>query len=514
MVEECAQMEVQVIEVVHGESARAHETDRRAVAKCRISIDSRGVLMKRSDHRWRRLEGCWAKSSRGRVMVGGLALGLLIAGCGSSSPAKAPSSSPTQGSLLSNKSKTVADLTPNPTVASLTTCSVKKTATINVGLIGPLTGSSSSDAVDLFNAATLAKGQLDSAGGVCTRGKRYKFHIVTGDTNNMQTSSVVSAVKLLETTTNLNFVMAAYADTSNFEETLFAKVNMPYLLSGGAAQTAAIISKDPSKYPTIWSRVPSYAAYGTALPPLIEQWVKQGKLALKYGRTVDIMSSQDPYGSSIAQELGGTFTKLGWHVTNLGTSVYGQTSDWSAPLIKIRATPPSVIVNTDWAAGDDAAFQNQFMQQPTNSLVFEQYAPNLGQYQQLVGTNGNGVIYDDLGAAIPGLKSTQQITAKYQSKYGAPGYFSVIGYNELMLYAYCVKQVGDPANRLGIGACIGNLNIETPAGPLKFNQTTHNAAQGSGYMPIGFFQLQNKKPVQIAPAENAQAGFGVPPWMG
>ncbi len=440
---------------------------------------------------------------------------LVMAACGASGTASSGGAQPAAGSSASSSApKTVQNLTPDPTVASVTNCGSKPTTTMKVGILAPLTGADSSDAMDLYHAATIAQNQINAAGGVCGSSKRYKIQFVTADTGNEETSKVEAGVKLLENTAGVNFVMTAYASLSNFEETLFAKVNMPYLLSGGASQTAAIISKDPSAYPTIWSRVPSYAAYSTAFPPLVDQWVSEGKLPLHYGKTVDIISSQDAYGSSIAQGLGQTFSGLGWKVSNLGTVVYAQTTDWSALLTKIRANPPSVIVNTDWAPGDDAAFQNQFMQKPTNSLVFEQYAPNLAQYEQLAGTNGNGVVFDDLGAAIPKLKSTQEITKYYeQAGYGTPGYFSVIGYNELMLYAHCVHVVGNPTDRLAIGRCFGNLNIDTPAGPLKFNQTTHNAAQGNGYMPIGFFQIQNEKPVQIEPSQYAQASFQLPPWM-
>ena len=36
---------------------------------------------------------------------------------------------------------------------------------------------------------------------------------------------------------------------------LMAQESMPYLISGNAESTKAIIEKDPAKYPTVWSRV-------------------------------------------------------------------------------------------------------------------------------------------------------------------------------------------------------------------------------------------------------------------
>ena len=68
-------------------------------------------------------------------------------------------------------------------------------------------------------------------------------------------------------------------------------------------------------------------------------------------------------------------------------------ANWGGVLVKIRDSNPDVIVFSDYAAGDEAAFIKQFAQNPTKSLVYQQYAPSIPQYLQLAGSSANGVIW-------------------------------------------------------------------------------------------------------------------------
>lgn len=402
--------------------------------------------------------------------------------------------------------------TPAPTVKSLTSCGSKPVKNAKIGILIPVTGAFAADAKDVVNAGDMAIDELNGAGGVCGKDNRYKFKAIVADTQNQRADATASGFKRLATTPDLNFIMTAYASTSNFEITLMAKANMPYLISANAAQTRDIVSKNPSKYPTVWSRVPSYDAYGTALPKLLEGWAKDGRIKLG-NRTVYIISSDDPYGSTIAKGLKASFTKLKWKISGFETVPAFTVTDWRAALGRIRANPPTVIVLTDSASPIDAAFQNQFMQKPTNSLVFQQYGPSVPEFQKLTGKNADGVIYNLLGGAIDTRADTKAIRAKYQKKYGYGGYFAVAAYNEVYLYAYCVNKVGDPTDRTAIGKCFSTLDIDTPSGRLVFDQKTHLAKQGDAYYPIIFYQFQKGKRQVIYPKQYRSAQVTTPPWF-
>jgi branched-chain amino acid transport system substrate-binding protein len=401
-----------------------------------------------------------------------------------------------------------------PTIASLTTCDVKDVKEIKIGVLAPFSGGGmAADANDLYNAATLASGDLNKAGGVCGKGARYKFSLVEGDTQGQRSDAVITAVRQLTATPDLNVIFAPYASTTNFEETLLAKVKMPYIISGGSEQTKSIISKDPSAYPTVWSRVPDFGGYGTDLPPLIEKNIADGHLAVP-AKTVYIIGSDDPYGTTIANGLKASFTKAGWKVVGTETVPFQTVTDWRTQLAHIRELKPGMIVVTEWSPASDADFFNQFIEQPTDSLLFEQYAPVIPEFNKMTHDKATGVIFDMLGGAIDSRPDTKAITAEFNAKNGAGGYFAVAGYNDVMLYALCINKGADPADRLAVGKCIGSLDVDTPSGRIAFDQTTHLAKQGDDYMPTIFYQVTNNGGKAIvSPPQYAQQVFEQPYWM-
>jgi len=403
---------------------------------------------------------------------------------------------------------------PAPTVASLTTCGIADVKTIKIGILAPFSGGGmAADANDLANAASLAADELNAAGGVCGKGARYKIAFEKGDTEGQRSDAVITAVRRLIGTPDLNIIFAPYASTSNFEINLMAKAQMPYLLSGGSEATKGIISKDPSAFPTVWSRVPDYGGYSTDMPPLLNKYIEAGVLAVP-SKTVYIIGSDDPYGTTIANGLKDSFEKAGWKVVGTETVPFQSVTDWRTQLAHIRELKPGAIILTEWSPAGDATFFNQFIEQPTDSLLFEQYAPVIPEFNEMTHNKATGVIFDMLGGAVDSRPDTKDITAKYEAKFGPGGYFSVAGYNDLQLYALCINKGTDPTDHPAMGNCIGNLDVDTPSGRIAFDPKTHLARQGDDYMPTIFYQVVEKggKTI-ISPDFYAQATFKQPYWM-
>lgn len=406
-----------------------------------------------------------------------------------------------------------AQMLPAPTVESLTDCDLTDTETARIGILAPLTGPTAADAMDYARAASIAIEELNEAGGVCGPDARYLLEIVEADATEMRNDAVVTGFRRLNDTEGLNVILTPYASTSNFEIDLMAQESMPYIISGGAESTKAIIEQNPDAYPTVWSRVPDYGGYFTDLPPLLDGYLEDGTLELPE-RTVFIIGSDDPYGTTIADGLAEVFAERGWEVVGRDTVPFQSVTDWRTQLARIREADPAVIVNTEWSASGSATFFNQFFEQPTGSLVFLQYAPSIPEFQDLTRGQAVGVMYSMLGGAIDSREDTQEISAKFEERFGPGGYFSVAGYNAIHLYALCISLGNDPEDRPAIGECIGNLDVDTPSGRLAFDPETHLAIQGDDYMPTLFYQLQEDgTPAIIAPAAVSQAPFIYSPWM-
>ncbi len=378
-----------------------------------------------------------------------------------------------------------------------------------IGIMVPLTGAFGADAQDVVQAAQIAVDDLNEMGGVAG----YTLELVIADTVDQRADAVTTAFNQLANTEDLNFIMTAYASTSNFEIDLMAEIDMPYLISANAAQTREIISADPENYGTVWSRVPSYDAYETALPELLEAYNEAGMLTLR-DREAFIISSDDPYGTTIATGMSAHFEGLGWTVVGYETVPFASVTDWRGLLAKIRENEPDIVVVTDSAPPNNAAFMNQFMENPPNSLLFLQYGPSVQEFLDLTGENSTGLIYNNLGAAIDSKEEVIEIRDRYEEIHGhRGGYFTVIAYDQVKIYATCLEEVGDPADRAAIGECIGSLEMETLAGYLTFDQETHLAIQGPEHYPIQFYQIWEGERIQIEPDKYATGSFQVPPWM-
>src|SRR5690606_25537121 len=157
-----------------------------------------------------------------------------------------------------------------------------------------------------------------------------------------------------------------------------------------------------------------------------------------------------------------------------------------------------------------------FLEQPTNSLVFIQYAPSVPEFLELTKDRSNGIMYNILGGILDTPKNPRaaEVVAKYKAKYGtAPGMYGASLYEQVYVYADALAKVGDPAKRLEIGKAIGATDKQTVSGRLRFDPATHLAIQGDDAIPIQFFQLWDGKRDLFYPDEYATGEFRSPPWL-
>lgn len=381
-----------------------------------------------------------------------------------------------------------------------------------IGLMAPITGGAAADGQEMVKGAQLAIDEINASGGVAG----YKLELVVGDIQGATPDIVTSVVERLSSDRDLNAILVGYASTTNFEIDLMAEMDMPYLIAGNSAETVRIISRDPAAYPTVWSMVPSYDAFNTELVPVVDGLAGSGKFDAG-DKKVALISSDNPYSKTIMEGLAGAFTADGWTVTSKDLLPFGEINDWRPFLAKVRNDKPSVIVNTDYVTSNAATFLTQFLEQPTKSLVFIQYAPSVPEFMELTKDKSTGVLFNTLGGIV-GMSDRNERTAKYtamfKDKYGADsGVYGALLYEEVHVYADALAKVGDPAKRIEIGNAIGGTDKQIATGHLKFDPATHLAVQGAEGIPIQFYQIWDGKQVLFYPASVANGEFQTPPWI-
>ncbi len=382
---------------------------------------------------------------------------------------------------------------------------------VKIGMLGQITGKSSADGQELVRGAQMAIEEANAAGGIAG----YKFELVVGDVKDGAAGDVTSAAERLLGDPDIQFMLTGYASLTNFEIDMMADAGMPYMLAATPTQTRGIIAPDPAKYWCCWSLSPPFEAYGTDVTVIVDKLAAEGKVKLK-NHKVAIISSDNVYSKGISEDMKKKFKSDGWTITVDEMVPFGEVNDWRTIITKVRNDPPDLVINTDYLPNNSATFLKQFLEQPTDSLVFLQYAPSVPEFVKLTGAASTGVLYDLLGGVIdsPKLPRAQELTARFKKKYGVEtGTYGIALYEMLWIYFDALKKVGDPTNHKAIAAAIGETDKLCAMGQVKFDPKTHLTLQDDAHIPLTFFQIWDGKRYLISPAQYATGEFQLPPWM-
>lgn len=382
---------------------------------------------------------------------------------------------------------------------------------IKIGVLAPVSGAQAADGAEMVNGAQMAIDELNANGGVAG----YTFELAVGDVVDGAADKVTTAAERLLGDRDMGAIMTGYASGSNFEIELMAEMEMIYMVSANSSQTAEIISSDPDAFPTVWSLTPSFAGYNTEIVPVIDGLAADGKLDLP-NKKVALIASDNPYSKGIADGMVEAFTAAGWEVTENDLLPFGEINDWRSFLGKVRQNPPAVVINTDYQSSNAALFVSQFNEDPTDSLVFIQYAPSVPEFVELTKEQSSGIVYNLLGGILntPTNPRAAEVMAKYEDKYGVePGTYGAALYEQVLIYAAALGEVGDPADRVAIGEAIGASSTQTAMGKVAFDPETHLAVQSNDGIPLQFYQIQDGERALFYPPVYATGEFSEPSWM-
>ena len=375
-----------------------------------------------------------------------------------------------------------------------------------IGVLSPLTGDVAADGQEMLDAITLAAKNVNENDLACG----YQLDVRSQDVQDSRPDAVTSGAEALIGDESVNMIMTGYASGTNFEIDVMADAGMPYILAAGSPQTRDIISQDPDRYNTVWSLSPSYDAYETDLPVVIAGLIEAGEYTPR-NKSLYIVSTDNPYSTGIAEGLKKNFEAIGWTVKYEDIVPTGPINDWRTILAKIRSEDPDLIVNTDYIYQNGALFTNQFMENPSDSLLFIQYAPQVPEFIDLAGESGEGVLYNVLITAVPGHPRAAELSQAFKDEYQRDhGIYGLAMQEAVYLYADAICAVGDPTDREAISAYIGSVEKDSALGTIAFDQETHLAVQDAEHMPILFYQINDGERDLIWPPNLADGSFALP----
>jgi branched-chain amino acid transport system substrate-binding protein len=386
-------------------------------------------------------------------------------------------------------------------------------SSIKIGSATPITGPYAGDGQQMLRGQQLAIEQINAAGGV----GGHPLELVKVDTKDQSPDVMKTAIQNL-VSKNVAAVFMPFCSYTSVEFPILAQKNVPTFHVNTWHGNVDWVAEH--KATNIFQGDPSELSYGAGIISVIQSLATDGAWK-PTNKTTYIVTSNDPYSLNIANSYKSGIEKLGWKVQGFDKFTVPQ-ANWGGVLVKIRDAKPDVIVFSDYAAGDEAAFMKQFAQNPTKSLVYQQYAPSIPQYLQLAGDAANGVIWSTVVGILQNDPVAQPFIDAFTKKFGAGPGFSNAGdqYDLVKIWAQAAGFAGDPLAFDKINAYIKATPYRGVCGAYSFNHRgltcipyPDDTKDPSIGMPHLTFQIQNGKQVAISPEPYTTGKFELPSWL-
>ncbi len=279
------------------------------------------------------------------------------------------------------------------------------------------------------------------------------------------------------------------------------------------------VRQDPSRLGRIFQVGPTERHYGDGFIAFLDELAEQRRWRPE-NRKVVIIDTDIP-GGRIGDQATLTRADAGGWKPEYTTRVAPENVDWEPVMRKIRSLAPAAILLAHPVAAETASFQSAFLEDPTDSLLYELYAPSLPEYMDLTGTASEGVVW----ATASGLYNDRlggALAARYQQEFGIRPGFSLVGvaYDQVNLLARAWAQVGNPRAFGMVADALRQTPHRGVNGAYDLSSEGQKVLQYPWETPdlsVGMaqlvFQIQDARHRVLSPTPYADSVFRLPPWF-
>lgn len=370
----------------------------------------------------------------------------------------------------------------------------------------------------------MAAAEINAMGGIL--GRPVELHIE--DTKEMGVELTSQAIQRLIDLNEVHAVINGYnVGTTSIEMDVVAENDIILVHYNTAITAVQKFQSDPAFYYGSFMGDPPEYYYGPGFLLFLQSLERQG-LWSPPNRKLALIPSANEYSIIIANAIRDQAPDYGFEVSLYETVPYPN-NQWGPIIASLQQDPPAAIAITHFLPQDLAQFMQQFVPNPTPSLVYMQYGPSLPAFREIGGESVNGVIYSTVIGAIPdefGLPYRQ----KYAELYGREAAFNIGSQTYDGLWHYALGSAiaggtGEPFNREQnekVAGAMRRLIYRGMNGTCRFDTDGQYAycyptqiKDPSLGMPHQFLQHQDyrEQPLLIAPPLYAVAPFKTPPWI-
>jgi len=380
--------------------------------------------------------------------------------------------------------------------------------TIPIGIPIPMTGWAAGSGAEYFKGIKMAIDELNESGGVLGK----QLEMFRFDSKGYEPEIVMQAADYLCGQKNVAAVFGGWAGWGQ-DVQAYGKYDAPFFADDGSQAAVEIMKSDPVKYNNIYQMTPDGPGQTTS------KFRVQSNLPYKYpNKKIVIINTDDSWGLECMETLKTNFEKIGWKVAKQETVPYG-TNEWGVILSQIRRIKPALI-HFEIASGQETiTFVQQFMKNPTNSIVSIGWGISLREVIDALGETANGVIGEmpaGLPAPIAPNAAAQAWVDKFVGlyKHRVPA-GSWIFYTAVKAWAHAAEQVGDAYDFAAVNKYLQENGYEGHLGLMKWDE--HNVMQAQASSPMVIYQAQkgDMMPIFTDPplTPYPHGKFITPPWI-
>ena len=348
-------------------------------------------------------------------------------------------------------------------VAALAACGSSSTSAgtgaatdIHLAVVGPMTGDAAADGQHILDGATLARDEINHAGGIASGPfKGAKIVLDTFDDNESVDRSVTIAHQVVDSPQEWAFLGTGFSDAAIATAPVLDRASVPYLST--YASSAEILAKP---FKNVFVVPPTFPAYAYSAA---ERLYKLGY------RRAAVLQANAAFGLQMAKLFSDHFVSLGGTVVDTETYTLGD-KDTQGFVGKALLAGPDVVALAG-LTGDDVAQLHQIRSAASTVPVADLEAVTFSQsFLTTAGADGNGLV----GQTPSDPKRNTAAAVHLRTEYAARFHTDVVPdptaftYEAVIAVAKALES--GPRDRTQLGAALHNVAIsDTGVGSLRFD---------------------------------------------
>ena len=385
---------------------------------------------------------------------------------------------------------------------------------IKVGVMYPMSGAYAADGLEMIQPATLAVEDINAAGGLCGR----PLEIVEADNKEMMAEDVATAAEIL-IGAGVDVVVCNYGGEPA-DILIYGKYDVPYINWNDSRTAQAAILDNLPETSNCYKLPPNGSALGPD-PFKVMTEILPGDWGYEHpNKKLALLTMDADWAKDIANDVKKVVAEESdWEIVIDIVHPYGNT-EYGTQLIKIREEEPAIIFFSSYAPSEMISFLNQFLEDPTDSLVFVTWLPCTPGFVEAAGEDAEGVLWGSQ-EALYGTPKQEEYRTKFKTRFERePGSSNV--YDVVTCWAAAVENSGcDPSDYDAVLKALVNYDFEGLLGTYDISEETHYGRSGADYIAHRFYQIQGGLHKVLYLGEEPYVGSGdyygefeVPPWIG